>query len=175
MRPLSLDYRCGSLAQHRIGMGVLALALMAVVAMGGYYRNLTAQSARLESQVEKIGQRLHRGHERAMPASADAQQVGAEIKAANEVIMQLTLPWNELFNALEETNTSDIALLGIEPDSRKRVVRLSGEAKNATALLEYIRLLQANKAMSSVYLRRQQVEEQNPEKPVRFTLDASWT
>ncbi len=110
-----------------------------------------------------------------MPAAADAQQAGVEIKAANEVIMQLTLPWNELFNALEETNTSDIALLGIEPDSRKRVVRLSGEAKNAAALLEYIRLLQANKAMSSVYLRQQQVQEQNPEKPIRFTLDASWT
>ncbi len=61
MRPLSLDYRRGSLIQHRIGMGVLALALMVIVAMGGYYRNLTGQSARLELQVAKVGQKLHRG------------------------------------------------------------------------------------------------------------------
>ena len=172
MRPLSLDYRRGSLIQHRIGMVMLTVALMAIVAMGGYYRNLTGQSARVELQVAKVEQKLHPGRSQTLPVNA--QQAGAEIKAANEVVMQLTLPWNELFNALEETNTSDIALLGIEPDSRKRVVRLSGEAKNAAALFEYVRLLQANKAMSSVYLRRQQVQEQNPEKPVRFTLDASW-
>ena len=61
-----------------------------------------------------------------------------------------------------------------EPDAGKRLVRVSGEAKDSAALFAYIRILQANKAMTSVYLKHQQVQEHNPERPIRFTLDASW-
>lgn len=174
MYPLSLDYRRNNLIQHWAGMFALALTIAAVVAMGVYYRNISAQAALIEERVAKVEQKLHPGRLLAM-TSADAQQTGAEIKAANEVIMQLTLPWTELFNALEEANSSNIALLGIEPNARKRLVRVSGEAKNSAALFAYIRILQANKSMSAVYLKHQQVQERSPEKPIRFTLDASWT
>lgn len=175
MRPLSLDYRRDNRIQHWVGIGVLMLAVAAIVAMGLYYRKIAGQAARLDTQVAQIERKLHPGRSGVMASAADAQQTGAEIKAANEVIMQLTLPWNELFNALEEANSSNIALLGIEPNVRKRVVRVSGEAKNQDALFAYLRILQANKSMSSVYLKHQQVREQDPEKPIRFTLDASWT
>ncbi|ADE12057.1 conserved hypothetical protein [Sideroxydans lithotrophicus ES-1] len=156
-------------------MIVLALEVVAVVAMGFYYHKVSGQAARLEEKVAQAEHKLHPGRSGAMTAVADAQQTGAEIKVANQVIMQLSLPWSELFDALEEANSSNIALLGIEPDAGKRLVRLRGEAKNSAALFAYIRILQANKAMTSVYLKHQQVQEQNPEKPIRFTLDASWT
>lgn len=175
MRPLSLDYRRDNLIQHWVGVGVLILTVAGVAAMGWYYRKIAEQGARLDAQVAQAERKLHPGRSGVMAAAADAQQTGAEIKAANEVIMQLTLPWNELFNALEEANSNSIALLGIEPNARKRVVRVSGEAKNADALFAYLRVLQANKSMSSVYLKHQQIREQDPEKPIRFTLDASWT
>jgi hypothetical protein len=175
MRPLFLDYRRDNPTQHRIGMAALALVTMSVLALGGYYRNLSVQAAQMESLVAKVEHKLHPARSGVMTSSADAQQAGAEIKVANEVIMQLTLPWNELFNALEEANSSNIALLGIEPNAAKRQVRVMGEAKNSAALFAYIRILQAGKSMSGVYLKHQQVQEQNPEKPIRFTLDASWT
>jgi hypothetical protein len=175
MRPLYLDYRRDNPAQHRIGMLVLALEVAAVVVMGLYYHKVSGQAAHLDEQVAQAEHKLHPGRSGARTAVADSQQTGAEIKVANEVIMQLTLPWGELFNALEEANSSNIALLGIEPDAGKRLVRLSGEAKNSAALFAYIRILQANKTMTSVYLKHQQVQDRNPEKPIRFTLDASWT
>ena len=156
-------------------MIVLALEVVAVVAMGAYYHKLSGQAARLEEQVAQAEHKLHPGRSGARASVANAQQAGAEIKVANDVIMRLSLPWSELFNALEEANSSNIALLGIEPDAGKRLVRVSGEAKNSAALFAYIRVLQANKAMTSVYLKHQQVQERNPEKPIRFTLDASWT
>lgn len=173
MRQLSLDYLRDNQTQHRVGMIMVALAVVGVVALGIYYRNLTVQSARLEDSVATMKLRL--GHAGITTSATDAQQAVVEIKDANEVIMQMTLPWNELFNALEEANSNNIALLGIEPDARRRVVRVSGEAKNAEALFAYLRALQAIKSMSGVYLKSQQVQERNPEKPIRFTLDASWT
>ncbi|OIR14611.1 hypothetical protein GALL_44150 [mine drainage metagenome] len=174
MRPLFLDYRRDDPAQHRVGLLVLALEMAGVVAMGISYYSLSAQAVRLEDQVAKVEHKLHPGRSGAKASVADTQQAGAEIKVANDVIMQLSMPWNELFNALEEANSSNIALLGIEPNAAKRLVRVSGEAKNSAALFAYIRILQASKSMSGVYLKHQQVQEQNPEKPIRFTLDASW-
>jgi hypothetical protein len=175
MRPLFLDYRRDNPTQHRIGMAVLALVTMGAVALGVHYRNLSVQVAQMEDMVAKVEHKLRPARSGATASSADARQTGAELKVANEVIMQLTLPWNALFNALEEANSSNIALLGIEPNAGKRQVRVMGEAKNSAALFAYIRILQANKSMSGVYLKHQQVQEQNPENPIRFTLDASWT
>ena len=175
MRHLSLDYLRDDPTQHRVGLMMVAVAVVSVVAMGIYYWNLTIQSARLEAAVAKAEQKLHLGHAGMMTSAISAQQAVVEIKEANEVIMQMSLPWNELFSALEEANSNNIALLGIEPDARNRLVRVSGEAKNSEALFAYLRSLQAIKSMSGVYLKSQQVQERNREKPIRFTLDASWT
>ena len=173
MRQLSLDYMRENQIQRLVGMLVAAVAVAGIVALGFYYRNLMVQSARLEDSMAQL--KLHLGHVGMMTSVVDAQQSVVEIKDANEVIMQMTLPWNELFNALEEANSNNIALLGIEPDARRRVVRVSGEAKNSEALFAYLRALQAIKSMSGVYLKSQQVQERSPERPIRFTLDASWT
>ncbi len=173
MRQISLDYMRENQIQHRVGMLMAVIAAAGLVALGVYYRNLTAQSARLEDSVAQM--KLHLGHAGMTTSGVDAQHAVVEIKDANEVIMQMTLPWSELFNALEEANSNNIALLGIEPDARRRVVRVSGEAKNSEALFAYLRALQAIKSMSGVYLKSQQVQERSPEKPIRFTLDASWT
>ncbi len=175
MRELCLDYRRANPIQHRLGVLVLLLLLAGAAVLGIYYSNLTARAERIEAQVERIEHKLHPGGSAERASTAGAQQAGAELKAANEVIMQLTLPWSGLFDALEEANSANIALLGIEPNAAKRMLRLSGEAKNSAALFDYIRILQASKSLSGVYLKHQQVQEQNPEKPVRFILDASWT
>jgi len=175
MRELFLDYRRTDPTQHRAGMVVLLLSCALALAMGVHYRNVAEQAFRMEMLVAKVEHKLHPGRSFALPSAADARQIDAEIKSANEVIMQLSLPWSELFNALEEANSSNIALLGIEPNARKGQVRVNGEAKDSAALFAYLRLLQSSRSMSTVYLKHQQVQERNPEKPIRFTLDASWT
>ena len=175
MRPLFLDYRRTDPAQHRVGMFVFMLSCVVALALGIHYRNLAQQAAHLETLVAKIEEKVHPGRSLAQPDAADARQASVEIQTANEVIMQLNLPWSALFNALEEANSSNVALLGLEPNARKGLVRVNGEAKNAAALFDYIRLLQSSKSMSTVYLKHQQVQERDPEKPIRFTLDASWT
>jgi Tfp pilus assembly protein PilN len=84
------------------------------------------------------------------------------------------LPWDMLFQTMESANNDNIALLGIDPDSKKGQIKISGEAKDFDALLGYIRTLQKNNFFTEVSLQHHQVQELDPDKPIRFTLDASW-
>lgn len=175
MRELHLDYRrTNTPRQHWVGMVALVLVLAAGMQLWQYYRQISAQVEHLELLAVKIEHKLHPGIPAVKPSAAEAQQSDAEIKAAKEVMLQLNLPWHELFAVLEESNGGDIALLGIEPNLKKGLVQVSGEAKDFAALFAYIRLLQASTPMSDVHLKNHQIQEQNPEKPIHFTLDASW-
>ena len=103
-----------------------------------------------------------------------AQQLRAEIKQANEVLAQLAMPWETLFKDVESSQRDHVALLSIEPDSEKRVIKIIGEAKDTDAMLGYIRLLQKKESLTDVYLQSHRVEQQTAEKPIRFALIASW-
>jgi hypothetical protein len=68
----------------------------------------------------------------------------------------------------------DIALLNLEPNSKKQQVSISGEAKNLQAALNYIQKLEAQSMLDKVYLQKYIIDEANLFKPVKFTLSAQW-
>jgi len=53
------------------------------------------------------------------PAGRDVEELTLEVKHANDVLRQLTLPWDELFQAVESAAGKKIALLALEPDTEK--------------------------------------------------------
>lgn len=175
MRALSLDYRRSNRMWHWIGLALLALALVGAVQLAAYYRALSSEMVHLEKLIARIERTLHSDHIVAPVTTAEAQQLRTEVKNANEVLLQLSLPWNQLFQTVELANSDKVALLGIDPDSKRGWIKVSGEAKDFDALLDYIRTLQKSNFFTVVYLQHHQVQEQDPEKPIRFTLDASWT
>lgn len=129
-------------------------------------------AGRIDLSEAKLAALAHRG---ASPvATDDAQSVQQEIRQANDILRQLTLPWGALFKAVESSNDKEIALLAIAPDAQKLQVRLSGEAKHLKALLDYITRLEQSGAFDHVYLTNHEVKAQDPEKPVQFALVANW-
>jgi Tfp pilus assembly protein PilN len=84
------------------------------------------------------------------------------------------MPWASLFQSLDSANSNDVALLGIEPNLKKGVIKLSGEAKNFKGLFDYMRALNAKSGMDKVYLLEHKINDQDPDQPVHFTLEASW-
>ena len=102
------------------------------------------------------------------------QKVALEIKRANEVIGQLNQPWDELFTAVETGDRKHVALLSIEPDPQKRQVKVTAEAKNLAAMLNYARSLEQQQLLTDIFLQSHQVQQQDPEKPVRFVFTATW-
>jgi Fimbrial assembly protein (PilN) len=68
-----------------------------------------------------------------------------------------------------------VALLSIESDTDKGRMKISGEAKDLQAMLDYLRFLGTQPTLAEVYLQSHQVQQQDPQRPVRFVLSADWT
>jgi Tfp pilus assembly protein PilN len=98
----------------------------------------------------------------------------AQASAVNAAVMQLNLPWRDLAAALNEATPETIALLALEPDAKRRTVRISAEARSSDEMLAYITRLQADEWFSSVVLMRHEVMEQDPNRPLRFQVNVQW-
>lgn len=105
---------------------------------------------------------------------AEQDRFADEIGRANRIIDRLGLPWGELFAAIDATVIDDVALLSVEPDMERREVRISAEAKDSKAMLNYVRSLQHSKAFSNGHIVSHQINKQDPQKPVRFSVVAAW-
>ncbi|MGZ3254031.1 MAG: PilN domain-containing protein [Burkholderiaceae bacterium] len=98
----------------------------------------------------------------------------AQANAVNQAIQQLNLPWRDLFSAIESATPSTIALLAIEPDAKKHVLKATAEAKTSDDMIGYIEQLKKQGLFSNVLLAKHEINEQDPNKPIRFQLEAEW-
>lgn len=98
----------------------------------------------------------------------------AQADEVNNVVAQLNLPWRDLFSAIEMATPATIALLSIEPDAKKRLLHATAEAKNSDEMLAYIEQLKRQPFFANVILTRHEVNEQDPNKPLRFQFEAGW-
>lgn len=169
MNELQLDYQ-NIRALPWGGILLLIFALAILVTTGVHYQNLSAQTALLETRAEKI----ERAAKKQFPRGRSSDGMAKEVKRANEVLRQLSLPWGNLFQTIESASTKNVALLALEPDTEKRQVKISGEAKNIESMLDYIKKLENREVFGTVYLQSHHVQLQDPEKPVRFVLQAIW-
>jgi hypothetical protein len=171
MRPLRLDYQRSNKPVPWLGLALLVVALATLAVTGSYYRTLNQQIVYWESKTDRL-ERLssHRIH--ALPALTEQEMRAQvlEVKQANQVVRQLTLPWNALFKAVEISGGNDIALLSMEPDMQKGTVTISGEAKNLKALLNYVKQLSAREVFGNVFLQNHKIQQTDPEKPLHFSL-----
>jgi Tfp pilus assembly protein PilN len=97
-----------------------------------------------------------------------------EAAAVNGAISKLNLPWRALHDAVRAATPPNIALLALEPDAKKQVLRISAEAKNSDDMLAYVAALGQGTLFGTVTLVRHEVMEQDPNRPLRFQLDAGW-
>lgn len=100
-----------------------------------------------------------------------ARKVGPEeLAAARETVQRLTLPWTQLFGALESAASPRVALLSIEPDPRSGKVTISGDSKDYLAALTYVLNLRRSDGLANVQLVRHEQKASD----VSFSVSASW-
>lgn len=104
------------------------------------------------------------------PSAGEAQA----LKAANIVLDQLAAPWDRLFADLEAASIPDVALLGVQPDPRTRVVNLEGEARDLKALLTFLARLEATPGLTDAHLTRHEIRANDPNRPLVFVIRAQW-
>lgn len=175
MRSLDLDLIARRSAARLLG-GVF---LLWAVGAWGYalyeYRGLNAKAEIMEAKWRS----LHRASRREnMPAeprdAAEREKRQAEVRYANNIVRRFSLPWNGVFEEIDASVGDDVALLSVEPDTEKRELRVAAEAKDFNAMLDYIGRLQAGRFFRDSHVISHQIQQQDPQRPVRFMLVATW-
>ena len=173
MRALQLDYRSRHGLRHFFGFILLAIGMALALMIASNFLNLRQQTSQVQSMLDDIDGRIHaktNPNDSTMPP----QKLNEVMKFSNRTIRQLNLPWSVLFSQLEKAKTEGVALLSVEPNTNSTAIKVVGEAKNYEAMLKYVRNLSAQGVLQGVYLMDHKMDEQNPDKPIRFSLEASW-
>lgn len=173
MAAVNLDYLEGR-SSNWAGMMALAIGVAGLISVGWHYRDLSREISEQETLVSRLQER---GKSMSVSPDAgmrDAEQVARETRQANAAILALSLPWKQFFDAIEVTRTNDVAVLAIEPDAQKGLVRISAEAKTFGSMLSYVSSLQKIALFREVLILNHQIQDQDPQKPIRFVLQAAW-
>jgi Tfp pilus assembly protein PilN len=172
MDALKLDYLSDG---RNIGLGVLALlaGLCGTLFMLWNYQEGSQKIAQQETLIASIRSEKASKLD-PLPVETDSEQVKLETTQAKAIILEINLPWKELFSAVESYPKDDVAVLSIEPDSQKGFVRFNAEAKSLDSMLAYLAYLQKMPLFREVELMNHQIQDQDPQQPVRFMLQATW-
>ena len=178
MRKLCIDFAAPSVRRTlfhtplRVWLLVaLACALSAAAALFGL-RLLEARAA--DTALAEATRARADASLRAAPAAPQPHIAVAQAQAVNATVLQLNLPWRELHDAIAAATPASIALLALEPDAKKRTMRITAEAKNSGEMVAYVAGLKQQELFSQVALTRHEINDQDPNHPIRFQLDAEW-
>ncbi|MES2317556.1 MAG: hypothetical protein V4631_08670 [Pseudomonadota bacterium] len=151
-----------------------ALALMLCVVACALGARLLAQQRHDQAQLNAA---LTRAKAPVAVVVAAPRTPISEPQAAsvNTAVMQLNLPWRALHDAIGAATPASIAMLALEPDARRRSIKITAEAKNSDAMIAYVEALKEQELFTGVALTRHEVNELDPNKPIRFQLEAEWS
>ena len=164
MQRIELDFIRRAQRSRWAGRVLLAVALGLAGDMAFSYASLL----RSVKENESIVARAQPGKPLSAPASAE------EVALARDTVERLALPWPKLFAALEAAASDQVALLAIEPDTKSGTVKISGDSKDYLAALGYVLNLSKADALSHVQLVRHEVKQNDPQRPVAFSISAAW-
>jgi hypothetical protein len=179
MNQLPIDFAPPSLRRTLYRTGTRAWILAAVglalcVAAGVTGARLVARKKADDALVEVARARLN------VPVVVAVADTGPRISelqagAVNAAVMQLNLPWRALQDAIGAATPPAIAMLALEPDARKRTMKITAEAKSSDAMIAYVEALKQQELFSEVALTRHEINEADPLKPIRFQIEAQWS
>ena len=144
-----------------------------------YMRYLSAETQRLEADMEQLAHSKN-------PRSPIKLNNKASIKTRDEMvavkaaISEIVMPWTSLFKTLEATDSQDIKLISIEPNTKKQALRLSAVAMDVDSMMRYIDDLSQQKMLKSVVLVTQENADiqQNTDislqPALHFVVEALW-
>ena len=166
MRPaLQLDFVAPRRQRRWPGILVLVVALGLAGELVLKYREAQQRLQRLDASQSLLNA--------ARPAkAARGERLEEQVKAAHATVRQLALPWPQLVDSLERAAMKDVAVLHIQPDAQSRVMRVTAETRREELMMEYLRRL--GRSFSEVHLLSHQVREDDPARPIQFSLQASF-
>jgi Tfp pilus assembly protein PilN len=165
-RPVELDYVAPRRRPVWLGALILGAALGTAAVLLKDYRDTQLELARLEAAAGLLGV------ERKPARVVSKERLDEEVKAAEAVVRNLTLPWSPLVETLERAATREVALLQLQPDAQNRTLRLTLEARSRQAMFDYVRRLAASQVLGDVHLAGHHVLSEDPQGRIQFSIQA---
>lgn len=176
MKPqrLQLDFKRRASGTWRwFGWALLLAAGVGAAALAERHAQLEQGHAAAQARHDRLSQQLRARAPRVAFASPDAK-TAADVRRANAIIDQLTVPWDGLFDAVEAADARGLGLLALAPTARDRTLRLAGEARTVAELLAYVESLAAQPALGQVHLLGYNTAVRDGASIVSFTMAATW-
>ena len=165
--PLQLDFIAPRKRRRALGFAVLIVSLALAGGLVFKYRETQQRMHELEAVEALLST--------ARPAPAiPRERLDREVKSAQATVRQLALPWAQLIDSLERASMKEVAVLHIQPDAQNRLLRVTAEARAQEPMLEYLRRLGATGSFAEVHLVSHQVREDDPLRPIQFSVQASF-
>jgi len=174
MKPvrLELDHLRKAPRPARISWVLLAIALAFTADVAySYVKTRTEIEARTAKLAHLSGARPAREASASTSAGPLSKE---EFGAAQDTILRLSMPWDNVFRALEAARSDDVALLSIEPDAGSGSLSITGEARSYPAALTYVAWLSHEKTLKNVRLARHEIDRNDARQRVSFTISADW-
>jgi Tfp pilus assembly protein PilN len=152
-------------------LGAIAVGLILIIFSGLRAASIADQRQSLEDALQRnLKRRDAISHIVVKPVIIPE----ARALAINAAVAQLNLPWSDVFDAIEAATPANIALVSIEPDAKKQVLKGEAEALNSDDMIAYIERLKKVDFFVQVDLVKHEVSAQDPYKPLRFEFEAQW-
>lgn len=136
MQKLDIDFQSAPGKAPSAGVALLVLAVLAGLALLQVQRDLGNQLA----AIDAVQGRITAGEK----SGAASQKKSEGDQAIQTAFNQLTLPWGDVFAAVEEAADKQVLLLALEGDGRNRVIKITAQAPHADAMLAYLERLKSN-------------------------------
>jgi Tfp pilus assembly protein PilN len=163
MNKLDLNFSKARGGSPWLGRLLLGVAALVMVDAGMGYQ--AAKNALRENEARLA---------KHAPAGRAAKASPQEVAAVRDTVQRLSLPWDELFMALESAAHDRVALVAIEPDVRAATVKISGDGKDYLSALSYVANLSRTEGLGAVQLVRHEQKANDPNGPVSFAVSAAW-
>lgn len=109
-----------------------------------------------------------------VPSADDTLGSSEESRAVQMAIRKLGMPWSTLFAAIEAHAGGSVQLLAVTPDATQGTVLLEAQAPDIYEMLEYVRDLSTESALTSVVLGGYEMTGDSSAPMVRFSVNAQW-
>ncbi|AWY43942.1 pilus assembly protein [Pseudomonas putida] len=178
MRALMLDFQPRSRSTP-LGWSLLAGGVVLTLSCMVIAQHLSGETEQQQGHLQTT-QRVLSGDTSTGTSSkvaltpAETREQAQNLAEMRKVSQQLRRPWERLFATLEAMPRDNIALLSLTPDARKGQVRITAEARDLEAMLDFHQRLEATDELSDVSLLSHEIVTNVPEQPVRFNLSATW-
>ncbi|WP_232415315.1 MULTISPECIES: hypothetical protein [Methylotenera] len=173
MKAIYLNHAFSSKKSASTAMFLLISGGLMLATSVFYIQYLTNKTHRLEADIEQLA---HSKNPRSSVKLNNKESIKTrdEMVAVNAAISEIVMPWTSIFKILEATDSPDIKLMTIEPNTKKQVLRINAVAMDMDSMMRYIDDLSQQKMLKSVALVTQENADINGQPALHFVVEALW-